>query len=44
VILDELVLKKANIILEPIFKQRISLQEENIFLKQSRDQLLAKLI
>jgi len=44
VVPDELILKKADIILEPIFKQLISLQEENISLKQSRDQLLAKLI
>lgn len=41
---NEIILKKANIILEPIFNQQILLQEENISLKSQRDQLLVKLI
>lgn len=41
---DEITLRKTNFIIGPIFKQQILLQEENISLKASRDQLLAKLI
>ncbi len=44
VVPDKSILKNANAILEPIFEQQILLQEENISLKKSRDQLLAKLI
>ena len=44
VVPDEFVLKKANIILEPIFKQQVLLQEENSSLRSQRDQLLTKLI
>lgn len=41
---DKSILKNANTTIEPVFEQQILLQEENIVLKQSRDQLLAKLI
>jgi len=44
IISDKSLLNKANTILGPIFEQQILLQEENISLKQSRDQLLAGLI